>query len=119
MKTLFGGKYCDRYIVVKGRYCDRPATVNNLGNFRCNEHDPLRVTFVGEKGNHDDNTRSRATDVITSLLEALRAYRFMEQTKGGLNPHPPGTNAHKAFDLGQAAVTKATTYLEVCNVRPN
>lgn len=42
------GKHCDKYVVVEGKICDRPATVCNLGRYRCNEHDPLRIPFVGE-----------------------------------------------------------------------
>ena len=38
------------------------------------------------------------------LREALEAYMFCEQTDAGKNPHPPGTNRHRAFELGKAAL---------------
>lgn len=41
------------------------------------------------------------------LLAALKVYQFMEQTYAGRNPHVPNTNAHRAFDLGRAAIAKA------------
>ncbi len=42
-----------------------------------------------------------------SLLAALRAYMFMEQSAGGRNPHPEGTNKYRAFELGRAALRSA------------
>lgn len=44
------------------------------------------------------------------LREALKAYMFVEQTRGGLNPHELGTNRHRAFELGRAALAKEDTH---------
>lgn len=41
------------------------------------------------------------------LLGALKAYMFCEQTMSGRNPHPEGTNRHRAFELGREAIRAA------------
>lgn len=44
---------------------------------------------------------------VQRLREALKAYMFCEQTNGGVNPHKPGTNRHRAFELGRQALSAA------------
>ncbi len=40
------------------------------------------------------------------LRNAVKAYRFLEQTNGGKNPHRVGTNAYRAFELGSEALSE-------------
>jgi len=46
------------------------------------------------------------TERLQRCEEAVKAYMFTEQTKGGRNPHPIGTNKYRAFELGRAALAK-------------
>lgn len=45
--------------------------------------------------------------IAGELAAALKAYMFVEQTRGGVNPHASGTNRHRAFELGRAAIARA------------
>jgi len=59
---------------------------------------------------HKASGRAAGQTSGDALREALKAYMFCEQTDGGRNPHKPGTNRHRAFELGRAALgqTKGT-----------
>lgn len=46
----------------------------------------------------------RLTTELEAARKALRAYMLVEQTVGGRNPHPVGTNRYVAFELGRKAL---------------
>lgn len=56
---------------------------------------------------HVSYANARLIAAAPELLEAVRAYMFVEQTLAGKNPHKLGTNRHFAFEKARAAIAKA------------
>lgn len=95
-----GAEGYDEY-VQKNSYLGGPLHVAEV-NFHATEGhdaDPAKALANAE-------IMVLATRCHTALVDALRAYMFVEQTNGGRNPHKPGTNRHKAFELGRAALAE-------------
>ncbi len=69
------------------------------------------INYAQSKGHSSTpalaESNGRLIAAAPDLLEALKAYMFTEQTRGGLNPHKAGTNKHRAFELGREAIGKA------------
>lgn len=93
------GPYSVEDRISSGQGCDINAVIPRMSN------NQLRIATVVPWANCKDNAAlfSAAPDMLT----ALETYMFLEQTNAGLNPHPVGTNRHKAFELGRAAIKKA------------
>ena len=79
-------------------YCRHASTMGREDCCWC-QADDLRAALA-----ESQERERRVAEVNGKLREALKAYRFMEQTCGGVNPHPVGTNKHRAFVLGRAAL---------------
>jgi hypothetical protein len=63
--------------------------------------------YEGEPDGASTDCEDELWAIRVSLVEALEAFMFIEQTRGGVNPHPPGTNRHRAFALAEAALKLA------------